>query len=193
MLQAISTLYSNLEKHCCFCGVILMTILGIDPGVATVGFGIITNESATPKLVRYGVITTPSGVRLALRLKQIHTDVCALISMFKPDAIVVEELFFNTNMKTAIMVSHGRAAVILAGEVNGIPMFEYTPLQVKKAVVGYGRATKTQVMEMVRQQLSMDQIPKPDDAADALAVAICHARSSRSLMVTGGNSTCSTI
>ena len=170
-----------------------MTVLGIDPGVATVGFGIITDENATSKLVRYGVISTPAGVRLALRLKQIHNDVCSLISMFEPKALVVEELFFNKNMKTAIMVSHARAAIILAGEVNEIPMFEYTPLQVKKAVVGYGRATKNQVMEMVRQQLNMEDIPKPDDAADALAVAICHARSARSLLITEGSTSCSTI
>ena len=95
--------------------VILVTILGIDPGVATVGFGIITDENATSKLVRYGVISTPAELRLALRLKQIHNDVCALISMFQPDVIVVEELFINTNMKTAVMVAHGRAAIILAG------------------------------------------------------------------------------
>jgi crossover junction endodeoxyribonuclease RuvC len=171
-----------------------MTILGIDPGVATVGFGIISDDSGAPKLVRYGVITTSSGARLALRLKQISNDVTALITMFQPDAIAVEELFFNTNIKTAITVSHGRAAVILAGEEHGIPMYEYTPLQVKKAVVGYGRATKQQVMEMVRQLLSMDQVPKPDDAADALAVAICHAHSSRSLLITEGQSAvCSTI
>jgi crossover junction endodeoxyribonuclease RuvC len=170
-----------------------LTVLGIDPGVATVGFGIVSDDGGSPKLVRYGVISTSSGMRLALRLKQIHNDVCALITMFQPDAIAVEELFFNTNMKTAIMVSHGRAAVILAGEVHEIPMFEYTPLQVKKAVVGYGRATKNQVMEMVRQQLNMEQIPKPDDAADALAVAICHARSARSLLITEGTNACSTI
>ena len=170
-----------------------MTILGIDPGVATVGFGIITDENVTLKLIRYGVISTPAELRLALRLKQIHNDVCALITMFQPDAIAVEELFFNTNMKTAIMVSHGRASVILAGEVHEVPMFEYTPLQVKKAVVGYGKATKSQVMEMVRQQLNMEQIPKPDDAADALAVAICHARSARSLLITEGTNACSTI
>ena len=163
-----------------------MTVLGIDPGVATVGFGVINDVNGIPNLVRYGIITTDSGMRLALRLKQINYNVCELIQMFKPDAIAVEELFFNTNMKTAIMVSHGRAAAILAGEEHDIPMFEYTPLQVKKAVVGYGQATKKQVMEMVRRLLEMEQAPKPDDAADALAIAICHARSSRSLLTKGG-------
>jgi crossover junction endodeoxyribonuclease RuvC len=121
-------------------------------------------------------------MRLALRLKQINSDVSELIQTFKPDAIAIEELFFNTNLKTAIAVAHGRAAVILAGEERGIPMFEYTPLQVKKAVAGYGRATKKQVMEMVRRLLAMEHAPKPDDAADALAIAICHARVASSLL-----------
>ena len=170
-----------------------MVVLGIDPGVATVGFGIISETGGVPKPVRYGVISTPAGMRLALRLKQINSDVIELIQTFKPDAIAVEELFFNTNQKTALAVAHGRAAVILAGEEHGIPMFEYTPLQVKKAVAGYGRASKNQVMEMVKRLLAMDQIPKPDDAADALAIAICHARFSNSLMNIEGGNICSTI
>ena len=170
-----------------------MVILGIDPGVATVGFGIIGESGGVPKLKRYGVITTPAGMRLALRLKQINADVSELIKTFKPEAIAVEELFFNTNLKTAVSVAHGRAAIILAGEEHGIPMFEYTPLQVKKAVAGYGRATKKQVMEMVRRLLEMEQVPKPDDAADALAIAICHARTANSLMNIEGGNTCSTI
>jgi crossover junction endodeoxyribonuclease RuvC len=170
-----------------------LVVLGIDPGVATVGFGIISETGGVPKPQRYGVITTPSGMRLALRLKQINSDVSELIETFKPDAIAVEELFFNTNLKTAVAVAHGRAAIILAGEKYGIPMYEYTPLQVKKAVVGYGRATKKQVMEMVRRLLVMEQIPKPDDAADALAIAICHARSANSLLNLKGGFVCSTI
>ena len=170
-----------------------MIILGIDPGVATVGFGIVSENGGVHKPQRYGVITTKAGMRLALRLKQINKDVSELIETFKPDAIAVEELFFNTNLKTAIAVAHGRAAVILAGEEYGIPMFEYTPLQVKKAVVGYGRASKKQVMDMVRRLLSMDKAPKPDDAADALAVAICHARTANSLMNLEGKGVCSTI
>ena len=170
-----------------------MVVLGIDPGVATVGFGIIKETGGILKPQRYGVITTPAGMRLALRLKQINSDVTELIKTFKPDAIAVEELFFNTNLKTAVAVAHGRAAIILAGEEHGIPMYEYTPLQVKKAVVGYGRATKKQVMDMVRRLLSLDHIPKPDDAADALAVAICHARSVNSLLNIKGGSVCSTI
>jgi len=170
-----------------------MTILGIDPGVATVGFGIISETGGVQKLKQYGVITTPAGIRLALRLMQIRCDISELITRFKPDAIAVEELFFNTNLKTAVAVAHGRAAVILAGEEHNVPMFEYTPLQIKKAVVGYGRASKKQVMDMVRRLLSMDVAPKPDDAADALAVAICHARFSHSLMNLEGGGPCSTI
>ena len=170
-----------------------MVILGIDPGVATVGFGIISEISGNPKPKRYGVITTPAGMRLALRLKQINSDVSELIKTFKPDAIAVEELFFNTNLKTAVSVAHGRAAVILAGEEHGVPMFEYTPLQVKKAVVGYGRATKKQVIEMVMRLLAMEQPPKPDDAADALAIAICHARTANSLLNLKGGNVSSTI
>ena len=170
-----------------------MIILGIDPGVATVGFGVICESGGVQKPRRFGVITTPAGMRLALRLTQIQNDVSELISMFKPDAIAVEELFFNTNLKTAIAVAHGRAAVILAGEQHGVPMFEYTPLQVKKAVVGYGHATKKQVMDMVRRLLALDIAPAPDDAADALAVAICHARFSNSLMNLEGDKACTTI
>ena len=170
-----------------------MVVLGIDPGVATVGFGIISEKGGVPKIKRYGVISTPASMRLALRLKQINDDVSELIKAFKPDAIAVEELFFNTNLKTAVMVAQGRAAIILAGEEHGIPMFEYTPLQVKKAVAGYGRATKKQVMEMVKRLLALEQIPKPDDAADALAIAICHARTAKSLMNIEGGNICSTI
>ena len=170
-----------------------MVILGVDPGVATVGFGIISETGGIPQPQRYGVITTPAGMRLALRLIQIHNDVLELIKIFKPDAIAVEEIFFNTNLKTAIAVAHGRAAVILAGEQCGVQMFEYTPLQIKKAVVGYGHASKKQVMDMVRRQLSIEQAPKPDDAADALAVAICHARCANSLLNIEGGGACSTI
>ena len=170
-----------------------MVILGIDPGVATVGFGIISETGGIPKPVRYGVITTDAGMRLALRLSKINSAVRELIGIFAPDAIAVEELFFNTNLKTAIAVAHGRAAVLLAGEELGIQMYEYTPLQVKKAVVGYGHASKTQVMDMVRRLLSMEQTPKPDDAADALAIAICHARCANSLMTYEGGAACSTI
>lgn len=170
-----------------------LVILGIDPGIATVGFGVVKSEGSKQSLVRCGVIRTPAGMRLALRLSQIFRDTCELIDTFKPDAIAVEELFFNTNLKTGISVAHGRGVLILAGEERGIPMYEYTPLQVKQTVAGYGRAGKKQVMEMVRRLLSMDEVPKPDDAADALAIAICHARVASSLLNINGGNICSTI
>ena len=170
-----------------------MIILGIDPGVATVGFGIIKVSGGSPSPVRYGIISTSAGDRLALRLAQINNDVAELIESFKPDAIAVEELFFNTNLKTAVSVAHGRAAAILAGEKQRIPMFEYTPLQVKKAVVGYGHASKKQVMDMVQRLLAMEHAPQPNDAADALAVAICHSRYASSLMNVERGGACSTI
>jgi crossover junction endodeoxyribonuclease RuvC len=167
--------------------------LGIDPGIATVGFGVIDTDGANPRLVRYGVISTPAGMRLALRLQQIYHDTSELVELFHPDAIAIEELFFNTNLKTAVAVAHGRAAAILAGEEHLTPMFEYTPLQVKQSVTGYGRATKRQVMDMVRRILKMDELPRPDDAADALAIAICHARAATSLINISGGNVCSTI
>jgi len=170
-----------------------LVVLGIDPGIATVGFGVITENNGNPFYKSCGVITTPANMRLALRLKQINSDVIELINLFKPDAIAVEELFFNTNQKTAITVAQGRAAIILAGEECNIPMYEYTPLQVKKAVAGYGRATKKQVMDMIKRLLQLDSLPKPDDAADALAIAICHARFAKSLLNIKGENICSTI
>lgn len=170
-----------------------MIILGIDPGIATVGFGVIEAAGSQQQLIRFGAVTTPAGMRLALRLSQIYHDIIELINTFKPDAIAIEELFFNTNLKTGISVAHGRGVAILAGEERGIPMYEYTPLQVKQAVAGYGRAEKKQVMDMVKRLLNMKTIPRPDDAADALAIAICHARFSNSLMNLSGGNVCSTI
>jgi len=159
-----------------------MTILGIDPGYATVGFGLVSGDRTGHKLVQCGVITTPAGALFAARLRQIYDDVSLLVRQFEPDAIAIEELFFNKNEKTAIQVAHSRGVLLLAGEVLGVPLFEYTPLQVKQAVTGYGRAEKQQVMEMVRRLLGLDQIPKPDDAADALAIALCHLRSATNLI-----------
>jgi crossover junction endodeoxyribonuclease RuvC len=167
--------------------------MGIDPGIATVGFGVIDMVGGGQKLVSCGVIKTPPEQRLARRLRQIFADLQELIGKFSPDCMVVEELFFNTNLKTAVSVAHGRGVAILAGEMRGVPMYEYTPLQVKQAVTGYGRADKKQVMEMVRRLLGMAQTPSPDDAADALAVAICHARFSGSLINIKGDDECSTI
>jgi len=169
-------------------------ILGIDPGIATVGFGIIESDGVKQRLIRCGAVTTSAHQRLSTRLEQIYSDVQELIKMFKPDAIAVEELFFNTNITTGISVAHGRGVILLAGQISGVPMFEYTPLQVKQAITGYGRADKKQMMEMVRRLLNLKETAKPDDASDALALAICHARFAGSLLnINGGNEECSTI
>ena len=159
-----------------------MIILGIDPGVATIGFGVIRAERQKNTLLRYGVITTPPGIPLSSRLLQISNDMEELIHTFHPDEMAVEELFFNTNITTGIAVAHGRGVILLSGYQAGLPIYEYTPLQVKQAVVGYGRAEKKQVMDMVRRLLNLQAVPRPDDAADAVAIALCHARSATSLM-----------
>ena len=171
-----------------------MRIIGIDPGVATIGFGIVDYQNNLFSLVKCGVITTPAHTSLSSRLSRIYSDLTELLQMFKPDAGSIEELFFTNNITTGIPVAHGRGVILLACEHAGIPVYEYTPLQVKQAVTGYGRAEKSQVMEMVRRICSLNTIPKPDDAADAVAMAICHARSSTSLLSNKGVSTeCSTI
>ncbi len=160
-----------------------MRILGIDPGIATVGFGIIdTGRGMDLQMVRYGAILTEAGLPLAKRLYQINQDLEELIGTFHPDVLSVEELFFNTNITTGIAVAHGRGIILYTSEKLGVPLFEYTPSQVKQAVVGYGKAEKRQVMDMTRRLLKLKKVPRPDDAADALALAICHARSSTSLL-----------
>lgn len=161
-----------------------MVILGIDPGVATIGFGVVRAERGKNTLLQYGVITTPAGIPLSQRLVQISQDMERLICQFKPDEMAVEELFFSKNITTGIAVAHGRGVILLAAEKLGVPVFEYTPMQVKQAVVGYGAAQKRQVMLMTQRLLGMKDVPKPDDAADALAIAICHSRSATSLMNT---------
>lgn len=171
-----------------------MRILGIDPGVAIVGFGVIDTNQGSQQLVQCGVITTPAHTQLSARLNSIYLDLSELIATFKPEAIAIEELFFNTNITTGISVAQARGVILLACYQAGIQVFEYTPLQVKQAVVGYGRAEKKQVMEMVKRILHLQSIPKPDDAADAVAIALCHARSSTSLLSQKGiNDSCSTI
>lgn len=157
-------------------------ILGIDPGYATIGFGLIEADGMNLQMLRYGAITTPAGMDFSQRLKLIYDDMTELLDMLKPDAVSMEELFFNTNITTGIQVAHGRGILMLACTQAGIPIFEYTPLQVKQAVAGYGRAPKSQVMEMTKRLLKLQKIPKPDDAADGLALALCHARSSTSLL-----------
>ena len=161
-----------------------MRILGIDPGVATIGFGVVDAERGSQKLVRYGVITTPSGIPLSSRLYQISRDMSELIGQFHPDEVAVEELFFTKNITTGIAVAHGRGVILLELERAGVPVYEYTPMQVKQAVAGYGKADKRQVMAMTARLLKMKEIPRPDDAADALALAICHARAATSLLNT---------
>jgi len=154
-----------------------MRILGIDPGFATIGFGLVEAERGQARMVTYGAITTPAGLPLSRRLYQIGTDMEDLIAQLKPDVISIEELFFNTNITTGIAVAHGRGVLLYAAEKCGVPLYEYTPSQVKLAVAGYGRAEKRQVMDMTRRLLKLQKVPRPDDAADALALALCHARS----------------
>ena len=161
-----------------------MVILGIDPGVATIGFGLIRAERGKNTLLQYGVITTPPGIPLSERLLQISRDMEQLLETFKPDEMAVEELFFTKNITTGLAVAHGRGVILLAAEKAGIPVFEYTPMQVKQGVVGYGKAEKKQVMLMTQRLLNMKDIPRPDDAADALAIAICHSRAATSLLNT---------
>ena len=154
-----------------------MKILGIDPGVAIVGYGVITSDCGKLKPVDFGQVNSPAHTPLAKRLKMIYDGITQLINIHKPDVVAVEELFFNTNVKTAIAVGHARGVILLAAQNSNIPVFEYTPLQIKQAVVGYGRADKNQVQQMVKMFLNLKEVPKPDDTADALAVAICHAHS----------------
>ena len=170
-----------------------MRILGIDPGIATIGFGVIESEKNTNRLLKCGVISTPAHTSLSSRLEQIYNDMCDLLEIFKPDAVSVEELFFNTNITTGIAVAHGRGVILLACQKAGVQIYEYTPMQVKQAVVGYGRAEKKQVMDMVRRICNLPAPPKPDDAADAVALALCHARSATSLLNKGERDECSTI
>lgn len=161
-----------------------MRILGIDPGVATIGFGLIEASRAKNTLLRYGVITTPPGLPLSDRLFQIHQDMNQLLELFKPEEVAIEELFFSKNITTGISVAHGRGVILLSVAEKGIPVYEYTPMQVKQAVVGYGKAEKKQVMLMTQRLLHMNKLPRPDDAADALAIAICHSRAATSLINT---------
>ena len=159
-----------------------MRVLGIDPGVATVGFGIVDVDRSAQQMVRYGAITTSAGLPLATRLVQIAADLEQLILQFHPDEIAVEELFFSKNITTGIAVAHARGVILYTAERLQVPVYEYTPMQVKQAVVGYGLAEKQQVMDMTRRLLKLKAVPRPDDAADALAIAICHARSATSLL-----------
>lgn len=171
-----------------------MRILGIDPGIATVGFGVVDSEQSRLKYIACGTVNTPAHTPLSSRLNQIYDDLEELFDTFHPEVVSIEELFFDKNITTGIAVAHGRGVILLAAYRRGIPVYEYTPMQVKQSVVGYGLAEKRQVIDMVRRILGMPAPPKPDDAADAVALAICHARSATSLLSKqGGNPVCSTI
>lgn len=156
-----------------------MIILGIDPGLALAGYGVINSDNGKLKLLECGTIVTKAGTPFPRRLAMIHSSVGDLIRKFGPDAVAFEELFFGRNVTTGIQVAQARGAAMAAAFGTGAELFEYTPMQIKQAVVGYGRADKKQVQEMVRLLLGMDKIIRPDDAADAVACAICHAQTGR--------------
>ena len=155
------------------------TILGIDPGTAIMGWGVIRQEGARLRYVQHGAITTPPDWEMPRRLSRLFDGVTQLVEGYRPDAVAVEELFFNTNVTTGITVGQARGVALLAAYRAGISVAEYTPLQVKQAITSYGRADKRQVQEMVKALLNLPEIPRPDDAADGLAIAVTHAFSSR--------------
>lgn len=158
-----------------------MIILGIDPGYAIVGFGVLEYKNNHFSVIDYGAITTDAGTPFNRRLEHIYDEMTELLQKYRPDAMSIEKLFYNSNAKTVIDVSQARGVIMLAAQKNGVPAFEYTPLQVKQSVVGYGRAEKKQVQEMTKRILFLEKVPKPDDTADALAMAICHGHCSGSI------------
>ena len=158
-----------------------MLVLGLDPGLATTGFGLVRGDSERLELVEYGVICTEAGAKLADRLVLLHDAVAELLARNAPDVAAVEELFFSTNARTAMLVGEARGVLMLTLAQAGLPIYEYKPMQVKQAITGYGSADKNQIQQMVRLLLSLDAAPEPDDAADALAVSICHHHSARML------------
>lgn len=157
-----------------------MRILGIDPGYAIVGFGALDYDRNTFKTLQYGAITTASHTTFEDRLAEIYTDMTQLLQNVQPDVMAIETLFYSTNQKTVIAVAEARGVLLLCAKQANVPIFEYTPLQVKQSVSGYGKASKKQVQEMTKRLLHLESVPKPDDTADALAMAICHAYSYRS-------------
>lgn len=157
-----------------------MVVFGIDPGYAIVGWGAISFKSNTYKALGYGSVETQAHTDFNQRLEYIYDELYTILNRCRPDALAIERLYFQTNQKTAIKVAQARGVTLLAAQKLKIPIFEYTPLQVKTAVTGYGKAKKPQVMEMTRRLLKLDEVPKPDDTADALAIAICHAQASGS-------------
>ncbi len=159
-----------------------MRILGIDPGYGITGFGLIEANRGQFALLRYGAITTPPGTDFSARLEMIYNDMTELLKLAKPDAVAIEELFFGQNVTTGIGVAQSRGVILLAIRQAGLQVYSYKPMQVKQSVVGYGGASKHQVQDMTRRILHLEKIPKPDDAADAIAIALCHARSHTSLL-----------
>jgi len=152
--------------------------MGIDPGIAILGYGVLEYKGNSYKVIDYGAVTTDAGTPMSQRLSIIHKELSELIMKYKPEAFAIEELFFNKNIKTALTVGHARGVAVVAAANLGVPIYEYTPLQVKQAIAGYGRAEKKQMQQMVKILLNLKEVPKPDDVADALAVAICHGNSS---------------
>lgn len=159
-----------------------MIIFGIDPGYAIVGWGVLRYERGRFTPLAFGAVETPAGMEFSRRLEIIYSELTALFARHKPDALAVEKLYFKNNQKTAIDVAQARGVILLAAKQSGVPLYEYTPLQVKSAVTGYGKAEKPQVMEMTRRLLRLAAVPKPDDTADALAIAICHGQSGGSAL-----------
>ncbi len=157
-----------------------MIIVGFDPGIATLGYGVIqVDNRGKPEMVDYGIISTPKEENLAVRLCMLEKGIKQIIDKFKPQEIAVEELFFAKNVKTGIAVAHARGVILLTATKECGKLFEYTPLQIKQALTGYGRADKNQIQQMVKTTLRLKSIPRPDDAADALAVALCHAQTNK--------------
>ena len=159
-----------------------MRILGIDPGYGITGFGLIDAQRSSFKLLGCGAITTPPNTDFPWRLEVIYNDMTQLLQVAQPEAVAIEELFFGQNVTTGIGVAQSRGVILLAIQQAGVPIYQYKPMQVKQAVVGYGNATKHQVQDMTKRLLKLPAMPKPDDAADAIAIALCHARSSTSLL-----------
>lgn len=158
-----------------------MVVLGVDPGYAIIGYGVVSFDNVRFKPIEYGAITTKAHTLFTDRLSKIYNGISDIIDRLKPEAVAIEKLYFNTNTTTAIDVAQARGVILLAATQKGIPVYEYTPLQVKQSVTGYGRAEKNQVMDMVKHLLNLREVPKPDDTADALALAICHSHYSCSL------------
>lgn len=161
-----------------------MKVLGIDPGITICGFSIIEEEGVKGQGARvkdYGVIRNKSEISLSEQLNKLHLELTILIKKFQPDVLAVEKLFFGTNIKTALSVGHARGVILLSGAQNKLPVFEYSPMDVKIAMTGYGRASKEQIQIMVKTLLKLPEIPRPDDAADALAIALCHLNSNLTL------------